>query len=304
MRADMPAGHLDEVEFSFEFFPPRTDTMRERLEQTVRRLDPLCASFVSVTYGAGGTAQAATVDALKDISRCSATPVAAHLTCAGASRDQVDSVARGYLRTGIRHVVALRGDSPPGEPWRPAADGYAYASDLVAGLRRIGDFEISVAGYPEVHPEARNATTDLDNLKRKIDAGATRVLTQFCFDTDAFLRYLDRARAAGIDAPIAAGILPISNFGRTVEFARRCGASIPQWLSTTFDRLGDDAEMHKLVAASVAVEQCRHLQSAGINHFHFYTLNRYQLTSAICHMLRTPASGSTTTKLQLPANAL
>lgn len=274
---------------SFEYFPPKTPEAEESLWQTTKRLSTLAPKFVSVTYGAGGSTRERTHRTVKRIQSELGVPTAAHLTCVGADRAEIDAVARSYWDAGIRHVVALRGDPPADEngstTYVPHPDGYAYATDLVAGLRRIADFEISVAAYPEVHPEAQSADADLDNLKRKLDAGATRAITQFFFDPAAFLRFRDRAAGAGIAAPIVPGILPITNFGRAKTFAASCGAKIPNRFADLFDGLDDEPETRQLVAASVAAEQCLGLQSEGVEHFHFYTLNRAELTVAICRML-------------------
>lgn len=288
-----PAKSLDEPEISFEFFPPRGEQMGQRLQQTAEKLATLKPNFVSVTYGAGGSTRDKTLETALEIQNGTGVPTAAHLTCVGASRGEVDDIARHYWAQGIRHIVALRGDPESGAAdYRPHADGYAFASDLVAGLRRIGGFEISVAAYPETHPEARSAHADLDNLKRKIDAGAKRAITQFFFDPDVFLRFRDRAVAHGVSAPIVAGILPVRNFDRTVEFAQRCGTRIPQWMSSLFRQLAREPLTRELVAAEIAAEHCRYLQSEGVSQFHFYTLNRAELSTAICHLLRTPAPGT------------
>lgn len=285
----------DGIKVSFEFFPPKTAEMEQRLWAAVKRLEPLGPRFVSVTYGAGGSTRERTHATVVRILDETGLVPAAHLTCVGATREEIDSVARLYWEAGVRHVVALRGD-PPGQrgPYRPYPGGYAYAADLVAGLKRIADFEISVACYPEVHPDAASAEADLDNLKRKIDAGAGRAITQFFFYPDVYHRFVDRARAAGIDVPIVPGILPVTNFARLVEFANKCGSAIPSWLARMFEGLDEDPETRKLVAASVAAEQCRLLQASGIDEFHFYTLNRADLTYAICHVLglrpRAPAA--------------
>ncbi|HUZ73230.1 MAG TPA: methylenetetrahydrofolate reductase [NAD(P)H] [Stellaceae bacterium] len=273
---------------SFEFFPPKTAEMEATLWQTVQRLAPLLPDFVSVTYGAGGTTRArthATVRRIRDETRLEP---AAHLTCVGAARAEIDAVARAYWGAGVRHLVALRGDPPAGAgAYRPHPDGYADAADLVAGLKRVAPFEISVAAYPETHPEARDAAADLDNLKRKIDAGAGRAITQFFFDADAYLRFRDRdrARAAGIAVAIVPGILPVTNFAQVQKFAAACGASLPPWLPPLFAGLDDDPDTRRLVAASVAAEQCRRLRAEGIDAFHFYTLNRADLIVAICRMI-------------------
>ncbi|MFQ5783475.1 MAG: methylenetetrahydrofolate reductase [NAD(P)H] [Alphaproteobacteria bacterium] len=278
-----------ELAVSFEFFPPKTPAMKERLWAEIKRLEPAAPRFVSVTYGAGGSTRALTHELVARIRSETALEPAAHLTCVGATRDQIDDIARAYWRAGIRHLVALRGDPPAGTA-RYAAhpDGYAYAADLVAGLRRVADFEISVAAYPEIHPEAASRASDLDNLKRKLDAGACRAITQFFFDSECFLRFVDRARAAGIEAPIVPGILPITNFARTAEIAAKCGASVPAWLVALFDGLQDDPDTRILVAAVAGAELCRQLQGHGVDEFHFYTLNRAELTLAICRMLQAP----------------
>ncbi|MGO8914462.1 MAG: methylenetetrahydrofolate reductase [Stellaceae bacterium] len=278
---------------SFEFFPPKTPEMEARLWQTVKRLEPLGPRFVSVTYGAGGTTRERTHSTVLRIRRETGLEPAAHLTCIGATGAEIDEIARRYWEAGIRHLVALRGDAPPGEgPYRPYPGGYPYAAELVEGLRRVADFELSVAAYPETHPEAPSAAADIDNLKRKIDAGATRAITQFFFDVDAYLRFLDRAAGAGIALPIVPGILPVTNFAQVRKFAAACGASLPGWMAPMFDGLDDDPDTRRLVAASIAAEQCRLLQAAGINEFHFYTLNRADLIVAICHMIgvRAPAA--------------
>ncbi|HYL33354.1 MAG TPA: methylenetetrahydrofolate reductase [NAD(P)H] [Stellaceae bacterium] len=271
---------------SFEFFPPKTEEMEEKLWQTVKRVEPLAPRFVSVTYGAGGSTRARTHATVLRIRTDTALEPAAHLTCIGAPRDAIDAVGRLYWDSGIRHVVALRGDPPAGEgSYKPHPGGYAFAADLVAGLKRIAPFEISVAAYPETHPEAKSPEADLDNLKRKIDAGADRAITQFFFEVDVYLRFVDRARAHGIGVPIVPGILPVTNFAQVKKFAAVCGAAIPDWMPPMFDGLDADPDTRRLVAASIAAEQCRRLQAHGVDDFHFYTLNRADLIVAICHMI-------------------
>ena len=275
-----------DLRVSFEFFPPGDAGMEASLWRTVRRLEPLAPRFVSVTYGAGGGTRARTHAIVRRLRAETSLAPAAHLTCVAASRDEVDAIARSYWQSGIRHIVALRGDPPGGEDsFRPHPRGYRHASDLVAGLRKVGDFEISVAAYPETHPEAASAAADLDNLKRKIDAGASRAITQYFFDIDTFARFLGRARAAGIAVPIVPGILPVTNFAQVVRFSRLSGASVPAWLAHRFEGLDQDPQTRKLVAATVAAEQCRRLHDIGIRDFHFYTLNRADLSYAICHIL-------------------
>jgi len=270
---------------SFEFFPPRTEALEQQLWHSIRRLEPLRPRFVSVTYGAGGSTQGRTHTTVARIARETALVPAAHLTCIGAIRDEVDEVARGYWEAGIRHIVALRGDPPPGAVYEPHPGGYPFAADLVAGLHRVADFEISVAAYPETHPSAFNAEADLDNLKRKLDAGATRAITQYFFDTSVYLRFLDRCLAAGITAPIVPGIMPVTNFVQLVKFSAACGASVPAWLGHLFDGTENDPETRRMIAAAVAAEQVRLLQANGVDEFHFYTLNRPDLTYAIAHIL-------------------
>ena len=271
---------------SFEFFPPKTPVMEERLWAAIKRLEPLQPRFVSVTYGAGGSTRERTHNTVRRIAGETTLEAAAHLTCVGATRQEVDQVAHGYWQSGIRHIVALRGDPPEGTAvFTPHDGGYPFAVDLVRGLKRTADFEISVAAYPETHPEARSPRADLDNLKRKIDAGATRAITQYFFDEQIFLRFIDRAHAAGMVVPIVPGILPVTNFKQVAKFSKACGASIPGWLAALFDGLDEEGETRRLVAATVAATQCRILQANGVDEFHFYTLNRADLTYAICHIL-------------------
>jgi methylenetetrahydrofolate reductase (NADPH) len=271
---------------SFEFFPPKTAAMEETLWQSIERLAPIGPRFVSVTYGAGGSTRERTHATLKRaLAETPLTP-AAHLTCVAASRDEVDAVARRYHDIGVRHIVALRGDPPDGQSrFEPHPRGYHNAADLVAGLKRVADFELTVGAYPEMHPDARSPEDDLDNLKRKLDAGASRAITQFFFDSDVYFRFLDRARAAGISAPIIPGILPVTNFSAVQRFAAACGTSVPNWMAELFDGLDDSPDTRQLVAATVATEQCLQLQKHGVTEFHFYTLNRAELTIAICRRL-------------------
>ncbi len=276
---------------SFEFFPPSDDAMAAQLWAAVQRLAPLGPRFVSVTYGADGSTRSRTHACVLRILRETVLTVAPHLTCVGATREQVVGIAQDYWRHGVRHLVALRGDAAgvaaQGAPAPPQSypGGFAHASDLVAGLRRTADFEISVAAFPEGHPETGSVQADLENLKRKIDAGAGRAITQFFFDTDVFLRYRDRCDAAGIRAGIVPGILPITRFAQMRRFAERCGASIPHWLHQRFDGLDDDPDTRRMIAAHVAIEQVQRLRQHGVGEFHFYTLNRAELTYAICHAL-------------------
>jgi methylenetetrahydrofolate reductase (NADPH) len=260
--------------------------MEKTLWESVDRLSVLEPRFVSVTYGADGSTRERTHAAVRRIISETNLTAAPHLTCIGATRGEIDDIARQYWDIGIRHIVALRGDPPKEQAqYQPHKDGYAYASDLVAGLTKVADFEISVAAYPEVHPEAPDPQFDLDNLKRKLDAGAHRAITQFFFDIELYLRFRDTCATAGIEANIVPGILPITRFPQLQRFADMCGASVPAWLHDRFDGLNDDAQTRQMIAASVAIEQVRLLQSQGVDEFHFYTLNRSELTYAICHAL-------------------
>lgn len=271
---------------SFEFVPPGTRMMAQRLWRCIRYLAPLSPRFVSVTYGAGGTTRSGTVSTVLRLKRETDLVPAAHLTCTGATRRDVDDLARRYWAAGVRHIVALRGDPPTGsadDP--PQSGGYAYASDLVAGLRRIADFEISVAAYPETHPAALSPRADLDNLKRKLDAGATRAITQYFFDAETYLRFFDRCLAAGITAPIIPGIMPVSDYGQIARFSALCGVTVPDWLTHLFEGTVENPELRRIIASIVAVEQIRTLQAYGINEFHISTLNRSDLTYAIAHIL-------------------
>ena len=278
------------VSVTFEFFPPNDEAMAAQLWGAIQRLAPLEPRFVSVTYGADGSTRSRTHQCVMRILRETNLLVAPHLTCVGATREEISSIAGDYWDQGIRQLVALRGDPPPsgnGSPsaYVPSPNGFGYASDLVGGLRGVADFDISVAAYPEGHPETPGVDADIENLKRKIDAGANRAITQFFFDTDCFLRYRDRCAAAGIHASIVPGILPITRFPQLTRFAARCGASIPDWLHQRFDGLDEDPDTRRLIAAHIAIEQVQRLQQHGVNEFHFYTLNRAELTYAICHAL-------------------
>ena len=283
---------MQPVTVSFEFFPPSDAEMEKTLWASIQRLASLSPRFVSVTYGADGSTRERTHNTVARILRETPLTAAPHLTCIGAPRGEILDIARSYWDLGVRHIVALRGDAPAGQAgYVPHPDGFAYAVDLVKGLKSVGDFDISVAAYPEVHPEASSAKFDLDNLRAKLDAGASRAITQFFFDTDKYLRFRDQCAAAGITAPIVPGILPITRFPQMLRFARRCGATVPDALQHRFDGLDDDPETRRMIAASFAIEQVRRLQEHGVNEFHFYTLNRAELTYAICHALgvRAPA---------------
>ena len=275
------------ISVSFEFFPPKTAEMEATLWQSIERLAPLDPRFVSVTYGAGGSTRERTHATVARILAETALDPAAHLTCVGATREEVDEVVRSYWDIGVRHIVALRGDPPEGigAAYTPHPGGYESSADLVAGLKRIGDFEVSVSAYPEKHPESPTVDADIDMLKRKIDAGATRAITQCFFDNDLYERYLERVRARGIDIPIVPGILPVLSFEQVTRFATRCGASVPASLAKRFAGLEDDKETRRLVAAVVAAEQVLDLVERGVGDFHFYTLNRAELVYATCHLL-------------------
>jgi methylenetetrahydrofolate reductase (NADPH) len=276
-----------DLAISFEFFPPKTPAMEQTLWESVQTLSPLKPRFVSVTYGAGGTTRERTHATLTRIKQETSLEAAAHLTCVAASKADVDMVARSYWQAGIRHIVALRGDPPSGigARFEPHPEGYKSGADLVAGLRRIADFEISVAGYPEAHPESASRLADVENLKRKIEAGATRAITQFFFEPDYFLRYQDLVAATGLHVEVVPGILPVSNFAQLQRMAQSCGATVPAWMARLFEGLDDRPATRQLVAATVATELCRKLYDRGVRHFHFYTLNRAELSYAICHLL-------------------
>ena len=276
-----------DIEVSFEFFPPKSAAMEESLWQSIRRLEPMQPEFVSVTYGAGGTTRERTHNTVARIVKETKLKPAAHLTCVDATKADVNAVAKEYWEAGVRHIVALRGDPAAGvgERYEPTPEGYTNSADLTSGLKAIAPFEISVAGYPEMHPESGSEQADLDFLKAKVDAGADRIITQFVFDQDYYLRYLEKVRAAGIWVPVTPGIIPIHNFPQVSNFARKTGASIPSWLSRRFDGLESDPGSTHLVAAAMATEQVMLLADNGVKQFHFYTLNRADLVYAICHML-------------------
>jgi methylenetetrahydrofolate reductase (NADPH) len=280
-------GERPDFLVSFEFFPPKTDVMEERFWESIGKLAPLKPRFVSVTYGAGGSTRERTLRMVSRVKDETGVDSAAHLTCVAATRDEVDAVVRGYRDAGINRIVALRGDpvEGTGKPFIPHPGGYQNAADLVAGIRKLGDFDISVAAYPEKHPQSPSWDADIDNLKRKLDAGATRAITQMFFDNDDYFRFIDRARAAGITAPIVPGIQPIHSFKQIYGFAARCGASIPGWVAERFEGLEEDPETHALVASAVAAEQVLELVDNGITEFHFYTLNRSNLVLALARLL-------------------
>ena len=275
-----------DLQVSFEFFPPQTEKSEATLWRSVERLAPLNPRFISVTYGADGSTRDRTHRVVQQIQNQTALTGAPHLTCVGAARAEVLDIAQRYWDEGIRHIVALRGDPPKGAShYEPHPDGFAFAADLVAGLKSVGDFDISVAAYPEVHPEAPDGSFDLDNLKRKVDAGASRAITQFFFEPACFLRFRDQCLAHNIKVPIVPGILPITKFPQLARFAAACGASVPAWLAERFQGLEEDAQTRQMIAASIAIELVNTLRAEGVSEFHFYTLNRAELTYAICHNL-------------------
>ncbi len=291
----------NEIRVSFEFFPPKSDKMEQDLWTAIRRLEPIRPQFVSVTYGAGGSTRERTHSTVARLVQETLMVPAAHLTCVAATREEVDEVARSYWHAGVRHVVALRGDPPEGAgaKYAPHEGGYESSADLVAGLKRIANFEVTVSAYPETHPESPSIEADLDMLQAKVDAGADRAITQFFFETDSYLRYVDRVRARGIDIPITPGLVPIHNFKQVASFAGKCGTTVPNWLARRFEGLENDPETARLVAAAVAAEQVMELVDQGITDLHFYTLNRADLVVAICHLIglrsatkHKPASGA------------
>jgi methylenetetrahydrofolate reductase (NADPH) len=275
------------ISVSFEFFPPKTEEMEKTLWESIERLAPLCPTFVSVTYGAGGSTRERTHATVRRILNETSLTPAAHLTCVAATRAEIDEVIRAYYAAGVRHIVALRGDpvEGTGASYRPHPGGYLNAADLVAGIKRIADVEVTVSAYPEKHPDSPTVEADIDMLKAKVDAGATRAITQFFFENDLYFRYLDRVRARGIHIPVVPGILPVQNFKQTKNFAARAGATVPNWLAERFEGLDDDVATRKLIAAAVAAEQVLNLVDRGVTEFHFYTMNRADLVYAICHLL-------------------
>jgi methylenetetrahydrofolate reductase (NADPH) len=286
LGAPLFAGLSGDAEISFEFFPPKTDKMEEQLWDSVVTLEPLAPRFVSVTYGAGGTTRERTHNTVARIAKETCIPAAAHLTCVDASREEIDEIADAYWAAGVRHIVALRGDAPGSDGiFTPHPHGYASAAELVDGLRKRHAFEISVSAYPETHPQATTAQSDIDFLKRKLDAGASRAITQFFFEPETFFRFRDAAAAAGIDAEIVPGIMPVTNFGAIQRMSKMTGTAIPEWMAHTFDGLDDHPAARQLVAATIAAELCRRLYAGGVRQFHFYTLNRAELSYAICHLL-------------------
>ncbi len=282
-----PTASGSRFRISYEFFPPKTPEMETQLWESVKRLEALQPHFVSVTNGAGGSTRERTHHIVARIARETKMKPAAHLTCVAASRTEIDAIVNDYWDVGVRHIVALRGDPATGvgDVFTPHPQGYTSSTDLVRGVRRLHDFEISVSTYPEGHPESANIEQDLDALESKIDAGATRAITQFFFDNDIYYRFLDRARARGVKIPIVPGIMPIRNFKQVAGFAQKAGASVPRWLAERFEGLDDDSETRALVAATTAVEQVMGLARAGVEEFHFYTNNRADMVFAICHLL-------------------
>jgi len=286
LEAPLFSGLPGDIEVSFEFFPPKNEKMNETLWHSVETLAPLGPRFASVTYGAGGTTRERTHQQVVRIQNEAHIPAAAHLTCVEATRDEVDEIARHYWEEGIRHIVALRGDPPDGHSeYTPHPGGYANAVELIAGLKQIADFEISVAAYPEVHPDSPDRQADLDNLKAKFDAGATRAITQFFFDPQCFFDFRDKAAAAGIAGEIVPGVMPVLSFAAVQRMSTLCGTAIPHWMEGLFEDLDEKPEARQLVSATIAAELCRRLYAGGVRQFHFYTLNRAELSYAICHML-------------------
>ena len=286
LRPSLFAAEAKDINVTFEFFPPKTEKMEDTLWKSIRKLEPLHPSMVSVTYGAGGSTRERTHATISRILKETDLIPAAHLTCVAATKVEIDDIAREYWDMGVRHIVALRGDMPKiGQSYEPHPEGYVNAADLVDGLKKIGDFHLSVAAYPESHPDSPDSSADIDNLKRKIDAGADQAITQYFFDVDMYFRFLDKVLAAGIDVPIIPGIMPVTNFAQAKNFSERCGTSVPKWLNYLFEGLDERPEIRRHVAATVAAEQCMRLYQGGVTDFHFYTLNRSELTTTICHFL-------------------
>jgi methylenetetrahydrofolate reductase (NADPH) len=285
--AEFPARAPQRLKVSFEFSPPKSEAADRTLWETVNRLTPLHPTFFSVTYGAGGSTRQRTHETVARLKSETGIDAAAHLTCVSATQGEIDDVARAYWDAGIRHIVALRGDPPGGMGGKycPHPGGYENAAALVTGIKKIGDFQVSVAGYPEKHPDSLSVESDLDNLKRKVDAGADRCITQFFFDADDFLRFRDHAARRGIAVPIVPGVMPVSNFQGITRMAALCGSKVPAWLAEMFEGLDDDIDTRRMIAATVAGDLCRQLRNEGVEQFHFYTLNRADLTFAICHLL-------------------
>ena len=303
LRRSDASHHAKRMNVSFEFFPPKTGDMESQLWESISRLAPYRPDFVSVTYGAGGTTRQPTLNTVRRILDQTDLAPAAHLTCVGATREQVDEVVREFAGAGVRHFVALRGDPAGGigSAYAPHPGGYANGADLVGGLRAISDFEVSVSAYPEKHPESPDFATDIDLLKRKVDNGATRAITQFFFDNDTYERYVERVRRAGIYVPIVPGILPVHSFPQVARFAGMCGATVPSWLGERFDGLENDAQTRAMVAAAVAADQVMDLVERGVHDFHFYTMNRAQLVYAICHLLGLRGEGGNGTRVEAAA---
>ncbi len=292
-QSSLFATQPKDINVSFEFFPPKSEKMEQALWSSIAKLSPLNPAMVSVTYGAGGSTRARTHATISRILTETDLVPAAHLTCVGASRGEIDDIAREYQDMGVRHIVALRGDMPTiGQPYAPHPEGYVNGADLVSGLKKIGDFQLSVAAYPESHPDSVDQDADIDNLKRKIDAGADQAITQYFFDVDMYFRFMDRVLAAGITVPVIPGIMPVTNFAQARNFSARCGTSIPKWLENLFEGLDNSPEIRRHVAATVAAEQCMRLYQGGVKDFHFYTLNRSELTATICHFLGVRPEGT------------
>ncbi|MCK5424022.1 MAG: methylenetetrahydrofolate reductase [NAD(P)H] [Emcibacter sp.] len=292
LRPSLFAAQAKDINVSFEFFPPKSEKMEVSLWDSIRKLEPLHPKMVSVTYGAGGSTRERTHTTISRILKETDLIPAAHLTCVAATRGEIDDIAREYWDMGVRNIVALRGDMPEaGAAYAPHDQGYINAADLVDGLKKIGDFHLSVAAYPESHPDSVDQNADIDNLKRKIDAGADQAITQYFFDVDMYFRFMDKVLAAGISVPIIPGIMPVTNFGMAKNFSARCGTSMPTWLESLFEGLDSRPDVRRHVAATVAAEQCMRLYQGGVRNFHFYTLNRSELTTTICHFLGVRPTG-------------